>query len=54
MTDTVAPRLAEIQPSAVNGDGAVDNNAVGTPFPALQNSPNVTPTGMLVHSIRLT
>ena len=46
MTDTVAPRLAEIQRAAVSGDGANDVVVGGKPFPPLQNSPDITPTGM--------
>ena len=45
VSDTVAPRLGEIQSSAVNGGGADANNGPGVPFPALQNSPEVTATG---------
>ena len=46
VTDTVAPRLAEIQPIAVNGEDTSDVVVGGKPFPPLQNSPDVTPTGI--------
>lgn len=45
VTDTVAPRLTEIQPPAVESGDDTTTTATGKPFPPLQNSPEVTATG---------
>lgn len=46
VTDTVAPKLAVAQSSAVSGGAAGADS--GQPFPPLQASPEVTATGMKI------
>ena len=43
----MTPRLAETKPSAVKGNDGDSKAVSGTPFPPLENSPDVTPTGKI-------